>query len=110
LAAIGTPMTGRVVLAAIAPAKCAARPAAAIINFTPDLAAFSAKSAAAFGVRWAEIMRTTGSIPKSLNCSMQPAITSISLWEPITTATELFLSVAIFLAFNFFQFKNFLLS
>ena len=97
-AAKGTPMTGRVVRAAKAPARCAAMPAAAIMTFIPLSAAVPANSAARSGVRCAESMRTTGSISKFFNCSIQLCITGKSLSEPMITATgdSLFLDVIVF--------------
>ena len=49
-------ITGIVVLAAKAPARCAALPAAAIITPKPFARAFTAKSLACTGVRCAEKM------------------------------------------------------
>ena len=51
---MGIPITGRVVFAAIAPARCAALPAAQIIAPNPFSRAFSAKDFACSGVRCAE--------------------------------------------------------
>ena len=50
----GMPMTGRVVLAAMAPARWAAIPAAAMMQPKLLARAFRAKSRASTGVRWAE--------------------------------------------------------
>ena len=50
----GMPITGKVVFAAMAPARCAAIPAAAIIAPKPFLRALHAKSRASFGVLCAE--------------------------------------------------------
>ena len=102
-ASSGTPIIGRAVLAARAPAKCAAIPAAAIITFMPFSAALSAKSAAASGVRWADIMRTTGSMPKPFNWSIQLCITGRSLSEPMTTATVEFFSDPIIFPCYYFR-------
>ena len=49
----GRPMTGRVVLAASAPARWAAFPAAAMMTPMPFCRAFRAKDRASAGVRWA---------------------------------------------------------
>ena len=95
-ACIGTPMIGRGVLPARAPARCAAIPAAAMTTFMPFSAAVSAKSAAILGVRWAEIILTLGSMPKSRSWEMQLFIMFMSLSEPITIATvEVLFSVVI---------------
>ena len=51
---IGTPITGSVVFAAMTPARCAAAPAAAMISFSPRLAAVVEYSCARAGVRCAE--------------------------------------------------------
>ena len=50
----GMPITGRVVWAASAPARCAALPAAAISTPKPFSRAVEAKAAASAGVRCAE--------------------------------------------------------
>ena len=52
--AAGLATTGKVVFAAIAPARCAAIPAAAIITPKPFLRAFDENSLASSGVRCAE--------------------------------------------------------
>ena len=50
-ALIGTPITGRVVMDAITPQRCAAIPAAAIITLIPRPLAFLAKTSTSAGVR-----------------------------------------------------------
>jgi len=80
-------MMGRCERAAIAPAKCAAIPAAAMITFMPLSAALEANSSAICGVLCAEIILTTGWRLKAFSWSMQDCITGKSLSEPITTAT-----------------------
>jgi len=55
VAGIGTPITGKVVCAAITPARCAAPPAPAIITQMPRSAALRAYSAVRLGERWAEV-------------------------------------------------------
>lgn len=87
----GTPIIGRGVLPAREPARCAAIPAAAIMTLMPFALALSAKSAAISGVRWAEMILTMGSMPKSFSWSTQLCIVGRSLSEPITTATVDFL-------------------
>ena len=55
LDSIGTPSTGRQVLAAATPARCAAPPAAAMMTSNPRAAAEEAHSNNRSGVRWAEM-------------------------------------------------------
>ena len=52
-------MTGKVVCAATAPARCAAPPAAQMSTRTPRWRAPRANSAVRSGVRWAESTRIT---------------------------------------------------
>ena len=52
---IGTPITGRIVCAAMTPARCAAPPAPAMITRIPRSAAFFAKSALRSGERCADV-------------------------------------------------------
>ncbi len=83
----GTPMTGSVVLAAMAPARCAALPAAAMMAPKPSARAFSAKARASSGVRCAESTRTQNGTPSALSVSAQGRMTFRSLSLPMTTAT-----------------------
>ena len=48
---IGTPITGKVVEAAITPGRCAAIPAPAMITSIPRFCAFLAKDSTSAGVR-----------------------------------------------------------
>ena len=83
----GTPMTGSVVFAAIAPATCAAMPASAMIQENPLSRADAANSLASFGHRWADNTRTSVSIPYSLSVWIAFSATGRSLVLPIITAT-----------------------
>src|SRR4029077_17076175 len=85
---IGTPMTGRIVCAAITPARCAAPPAPAMITLIPRSAAFLAKSAERSGERCADVTSISQAIPKS--SSAFPASRMISRSEslPITIETS----------------------
>ena len=80
-------MTGNVDRAAMAPARWAAIPAAATITLSPLDSADWANSSATAGVRWAEMIRTVGSMPNSRSWAMQLSMTFRSLSEPMTTAT-----------------------
>ena len=62
----GTPIIGSTVFAAIAPARWAALPAAAIITPKPLLSAFLAKSAAIPGVLCADVIRASKGTDSSL--------------------------------------------
>ena len=85
---IGTPSTGRIVCAAITPAKCAAAPAAAIITCIPRLDALVAHSTAACGVRCADSTRLSCAIPNFVNMSLAWRIVSQSDLLPITIPTK----------------------
>ena len=83
----GTPMTGREVCAAAMPGKCAAPPAAAMMTLMPRAAAAAAYSAMYSGVRCADVISTSASMPKSLRI-WSPGISVFrSLSEPMTTPT-----------------------
>ena len=88
LLCIGTPSTGRVVLAAITPARCAAPPAPAIIHTSPRISAFSAYSIAASGVRCADNTRFSYPTPNSSSTSAAFFIVSQSDLLPITIPTR----------------------
>ena len=83
----GTPITGSVVLAAIAPARWAARPAPAIITPTPRSLAARAYSLASSGVRCADMTLTSNGTPNLSRISMAGSIFAASEPLPITTAT-----------------------
>jgi len=83
----GMPMTGSTVLAAIAPARCAAMPAAATIAPKPFSAAPCVNARASSGVRCAEYTCTSKGTENSRNTSNAFSTTGKSLSLPITTAT-----------------------
>ena len=83
----GTPSTGRVVLLAIMPGKCAAPPAPAIMHLSPRSRAVAAYSNIASGVRCAETTLCSKATPKSRSTSTARCITSQSEFEPMTTPT-----------------------
>ena len=85
----GMPITGKVVWAAKTPAKCAAFPAAAMMTPKPFSRAVLENSAAASGVRWADITRTSTGIPKDFSRLMAGATVGKSLSLPMITATFL---------------------
>ena len=80
-------VNGSVVFAAMAPARCAAIPAAQIIAPKPFSLAFSANRAAASGVRWADIICVSTGTPRSPSVSTAFETTGRSLSLPIITAT-----------------------
>ena len=82
----GMPMTGRVLAAARAPARCAALPAAAMMAPKPASRAVSAKFRAASGVRCADMTRTSVSMPSASSWRTAFSTTGQSLSLPITTA------------------------
>ena len=86
-------MTGSVVLAAMAPAKWAAMPAAATITPKPFSRALRAKSRAWSGVRWAEKTWASKGTSKALRVSTAFWATGRSLSLPMTMAT-FFMSVS----------------
>ena len=83
----GTPMTGKSVFAAMAPARCAALPAAAMIAPKPSACAERANAAHASGVRCADRIRTSTGISSDLSFSTAFLIVPRSLSLPITIAT-----------------------
>ena len=85
----GTPMTGSTVLAAAAPARWAALPAAAMIAPKPLSSASRQNFAQASGVRCAERTRTSKPISRLRRRSMAFCITPRSLSLPMRMATLL---------------------
>ncbi len=83
---IGSPITGRTVLAASAPARCAALPAAAISTPKPFFSACCAKSAASAGVLCAEMILISKGMPSSFSVSAALLTLPRSLSLPITMA------------------------
>ena len=86
------PITGRVVFAAMAPARCAALPAAAMIAPNPFSRALEENSAASTGVRCAEMILTSQGIPSFLSVTIAGFTVCRSLSLPMTTATR-FISI-----------------
>ena len=82
----GIPMTGRVVPAAMAPARWAALPAAAMMAPKPFSRAERAKAAASAGVRWAESTRTSQGTPNWSRVRIAPSRTGRSLSLPMMMA------------------------
>ena len=89
----GMPTTGSTVFAAMLPARWAAIPAAAMITPKPFSAARFANSAAAAGVRWALITRTSNGISQLLSCAAAAFTVGQSLSEPMMMATFLVFSI-----------------
>ena len=83
----GIPITGRVVCAAMAPARCAAIPAAAIRTPNPFCSAPRANSAASAGVRCAEYTCTSKGTSNARSVSTAFCTTGRSLSLPITIPT-----------------------
>ena len=88
LASRGTPITGRVVWAATAPARCAAIPAPAMNTAQPRSTASVTYCEVAAGVRWAEVILTSTEIPRRRSTSTADCITGQSESEPMSTATK----------------------
>ena len=85
---IGTPSTGRVVCAAITPARCAAPPAAAMITSRPRDSAFVANSEASRGLRCADMTRDSCATPNCASVSEAARMVSQSDLLPMRTATK----------------------
>mmetsp|Transcript_9674 Transcript_9674/g.33367 ORF Transcript_9674/g.33367 Transcript_9674/m.33367 type:complete len:233 (-) Transcript_9674:1199-1897(-) len=83
----GTPTTGRGVMEATIPGKCAAPPAPAMIALMPLLWAFLAKSNILSGVRCADTIVTSVGTPKSASTSAACFMTYKSESDPMITAT-----------------------
>ena len=88
----GIPITGSVVEAAMAPARCAAIPAIAMIAPNPFCAALAAKAFASSGVRCAEYTCTSNGMPRDASVSAAFFAMGRSLSLPMITAT-FFISV-----------------
>ena len=84
----GTPSTGRIVLAATTPGRCAAPPAPAISTSIPRCSAVCDHSSTASGVRCAESTRTSCSTPKSRRMSTAPCSVSRSVLLPMMMPTS----------------------
>ena len=85
---MGTPITGRIVCAAITPARCAAPPAPAMITLIPRSAAFFAKSALRSGERCADVTSISYAIPNSSSAFAASRMISRSESLPITIETS----------------------
>jgi phage-related tail fiber protein len=83
----GTPSTGRCVIAATMPGRCAAPPAPAMITLKPSSAACLAKATSRSGVRWAETMRMSVGTSSFSSTSAARLIVAQSDWLPMTIAT-----------------------
>ncbi|SVB02774.1 uncharacterized protein METZ01_LOCUS155628, partial [marine metagenome] len=90
---IGTPMTGSVVCAAMAPARCAALPAPAMITSMPRLLALSAYSIVVFGDLCADDIVISKEISNSSKILAHSFILSKSESLPITMLTKAFSAV-----------------
>mmetsp|Transcript_16295 Transcript_16295/g.35982 ORF Transcript_16295/g.35982 Transcript_16295/m.35982 type:complete len:253 (+) Transcript_16295:3-761(+) len=90
---IGTPTTGRGVMAATMPGRCAAPPAPAIMTWMPRPAAEREYVMSFSGVRWAETMSTSWGIPNSFRIFTASLIVGRSLWDPMITPTRGFVPI-----------------
>ena len=84
----GTPSTGRSVLLAHMPGRCAAPPAPAINTSNPRPAADAAYSNSKSGVRCALTTRHSCGTPSSANCADACCIVSQSDWLPMIMPTN----------------------
>ncbi len=85
---IGTPMTGRVVNAAVTPARCAAPPAPQMMTFKPRAMAPEAYSSSPCGSRWAEMTLASETMLNSFNASVAAFMTGQSESLPIRMPTR----------------------
>src|SRR6266566_7455810 len=85
---MGTPITGRMVLAAMTPARWAARPAAAMMTSRPRSSASLAYSWACSGARWALMTLDSNGTPKRSRMKFAACIFGWSELEPITIPTS----------------------
>ena len=83
----GTPITGSVVSAATAPARCAAPPAPQMTTRTPRPSSESTHSRSGSGVRCADRTRVSYSTPRFSRASAAKCIVAWSDVEPMTIAT-----------------------
>ncbi len=87
-AVTGTPMTGRMVRAATAPARCAAMPAAQMNTRQPSASRSRTSFSVRSGVRCAEATVNRWSMPSLSRTSTQGRMVSSSEMEPMNTATR----------------------
>mmetsp|Transcript_8662 Transcript_8662/g.22841 ORF Transcript_8662/g.22841 Transcript_8662/m.22841 type:complete len:255 (-) Transcript_8662:748-1512(-) len=83
----GTPITGRGVIAATIPGRCAAPPAPAMIARKPRCSAVAEYSYRRWGVRWADTMVSSKGTPNSVSTSAAARIVGRSESEPMITPT-----------------------
>ena len=102
---MGTPMTGRVVEAAMTPGRAAAIPAAAMMTFSPRSLASRANCSTASGVRWAERALTSKGTCISLSSWQAFSITGRSDVLPMIMLTNGF--ILFFLKFDISIFRHF---
>ena len=95
---IGTPITGKVVIDATMPGRCAAPPAPAIITLIPRLAAVEANFINLSGVLCAETTVSSKAMPNSFNCSAAALIIGRSLSLPMMILTIGFFLIVVFVA------------
>src|SRR6516165_334256 len=86
--AMGTPITGKVVSAAITPARCAAPPAPTTTTLRPRSLARRAYSVVRAGDRWAEVISTSNGTPNCLSVDADSLITGRSESLPMTIPTS----------------------
>ena len=84
---MGMPMTGRMVRAATAPARCAAMPAAQIKTWAPFASSSAMICSVLSGVRWAEEMVMRLVMPRSFRTDTQGATFSSSEADPMRMTT-----------------------
>ena len=99
---MGTPITGRVVIEAIIPGRCAAPPAPAIITLIPLFLAFCAYLNIFSGVLCADTISTSEFIPNSFRISIAFCMTGRSLLLPIIIPTSSILFCSYFYYFFYF--------
>ena len=92
----GTPKTGSSVSAAAMPGRCAAPPAPAMMTLKPAALAPLAKANSRSGVRWAETMRFSQSIPSAVSVSAAWRMVSQSDWLPMMMAMGAVISSILF--------------
>src|SRR5262249_35225292 len=85
---MGTPSTGRSVLAAATPARCAAPPAPAMSTSIPRASAPETYSSTRAGVRWADMTRTSWGMASASSAREAWLIVSQPDFEPVMMATS----------------------
>ena len=92
---IGTPITGKVVNAAVTPARCAAPPAPQMNTLMPRAGAPETYSSSPCGSRWAEMTLASLPTPNSFSASAAVFIVGQSESLPIKIPTSGLFSVAL---------------